>query len=100
MTKSKLIKPSDLESSNRKLLALAQQAGLSSDEIIRKSLQAAYGKLLRRGGGQARSAASGKNHNHNHNPGISKPAGKQPAPPAQARVDGARGARVSRGARK
>ncbi len=100
MTISKLIKPSDLESSNRKLLAVAQQAGLSSEEIIRKSLQAAYGKLLRRGGGQARSAACGQNHNHDHNPGGSKTASKQPAPPPQARVDGARGAQVSRGARK
>lgn len=100
MPKSKLIKPSDLELSNRKLLALAQQVGLSSDEIIRKSLQAAYGKLLRNGGAQARSAASGKNHNHNHNPGVSKPARKQPAPPPQARVDRNHGLRAARKGQK
>ena len=49
MLKSKSIKPSDLDPSNRRLLATAKQAGLSSDEIIRKSLEAAYGRLQRAG---------------------------------------------------
>ncbi|HXA44140.1 MAG TPA: hypothetical protein VNZ25_01435 [Candidatus Angelobacter sp.] len=47
MPKSKLIRPSELDPSNRKLLAAAQQAGLNPDEIIRKSVEAAYGKLRR-----------------------------------------------------
>jgi hypothetical protein len=39
--KLKLIRPSQLDPSNRKLLAAAQQAGLSPEEIIRKSVEAA-----------------------------------------------------------
>jgi hypothetical protein len=94
MPKSKLIKLSELDSSNRKLLAAARQAGLSSDKIIFESLQAAYGRLLKRGRGQA--ASSGENHNRNHNPGVSKPAGKQSAPSPRARADGDLGAPVPR----
>jgi hypothetical protein len=45
MSKPKNIKPSDLNASNRRLLHAAQQAGLSSDEIIKKSVEAAYGRL-------------------------------------------------------
>jgi len=61
------IKTSDLNASNRKLLATAQLAGLSKDEIIRKSLKAAYGKLLRSGDGRKISRATAitrKDHKH------------------------------------
>jgi hypothetical protein len=91
MPKSKLIKPSELDLSNRKLLAAAQKVGLSTDEIIRKSLQAAHGKMLKRGGGRPKSAASGKNHDHNPNLGVVKRAGNQSAPPPQVRGDGNQG---------
>jgi len=91
MSKSKSIKSSELNSSNRKLLAAAGQVGLSSDEIIRKSLQAAYGQLLKRRGGKAKSAASGKNHNHNDNHGLGKPATQQSVPPPQPGVKGDHG---------
>jgi len=65
MSKTKLIRFSDLDESNRKLLATARQAGLCPDEIIRKSLEAAYSKLLQSGdgGGTGRTTAvAGKDH--------------------------------------
>jgi hypothetical protein len=100
MLESKLIKPSDLNSSNRKLLTVAQQVGLSSDEIIRKSLQAAYGGLLKPGRARGPSVAPSKNHNHAPVSSGLKPPGKQPAPPPKTRVDGIPGVRAARQTRK
>ncbi len=95
MSKSKSIRLSELDSSNRKLLAAAQQAGLSSDEIIQKSLLAAHGKLLKPGGGQASSWSSGKNHNHKQD--VAKPGRKQFVTPTRAMVNGdLGGAEISR----
>jgi len=91
MPKSKLIKPSELDLSNRKLLAAAQQAGLPTDEIIRKSLHAAYGRFLKRGGGQVKPAASAKKHNHSQNHDGVKPTGKQTTLSPRTTVDGDHG---------
>ena len=63
-----LIRPTDLDASNRKLLAAARQVGLNADEIIRKSLEAAYGNLLRDAGGRRQGRATAvaqKSHIHN-----------------------------------
>jgi hypothetical protein len=69
MPKSKNIKPSDLTASNRRLLYVAQQAGLSPDEIIRKSMEAAYGRLRRPAKKTGRTPAVTRN---NHKPATDK----------------------------
>ena len=95
MPKLNSIKHSELDSSNRKLLAAAREVGLSSDEIIRKSLQAAYGKLLKPGAGSAKPAASGKNHNHNQNHDGPKPARRKTASPPRKTLDGDHGGQAN-----
>jgi len=87
MPKSKIIRPSDLEPDNRKLLAAAQQAGLCSDEIILNSLQAAFGRLTTGGNGRGQKSAASKNHR----PAKDKSAGKQSLPRARAGEDGNHG---------
>ena len=95
MPKLNSIKPSELDSSNRKLLTAARKVGLSSDEIIRKSLQAAYGKLLKRAAGLGKPAAAGKNHNHNQNHAGPNPARKQTGLPPRTKVDGDHGGQAN-----
>jgi hypothetical protein len=95
MPKSKSIKLSQLDLANRKLLAAAQNAGLSPDEIICNSLKAAYRNLLRSRSGKSQAAACGENYKHDD--GLDKPAKKQPAPPSP-RTNA--GAQRASGARK
>jgi hypothetical protein len=68
-----------LDPSNRKLPAIAQQAGLSPDEIIRKSVEAAYGKLRSPVTKPGRIAVAARNH---HKPEAIIPLTKQNLPPA------------------
>jgi hypothetical protein len=85
MSKPKNIKSSDLNASNRRLLYAAQQAGLSSDEIIRKSVEAAYGRLRRPVKKPGRTPAAARN---NHKPATNKSSAK---PSALAVLPGANG---------
>lgn len=85
MSNPKNIKPSDLNASNRLLLYAAQQAGLSPDEIIKRSLEAAYGRLRRPAKKPGRTAAVARS---NHKLAMDKPSMKSNVLAVRPRANG------------